>query len=62
MTVVNGSWKTQSHHPGVLRPWQKALCGCSLYDEHVERIEGKITCPDCLLIIKQCRKIYKKDL
>ena len=47
----------------------RTLCGIaeegddvfSLSLENAEFLEGKITCPDCIKIIKYCKSISSKD-
>lgn len=40
-----------------------ALCSKALYPEteNVELGEGKVTCPDCIEIIKKCKSIPDSD-
>ncbi len=41
-----------------------ALCSNSIHeeDESVELGEGKVTCPDCIEVIKKCKGIPDSDL
>ncbi len=70
LTIKNGTIvNTKLHHPGITQPWVTALCGQDLWGDNVagecweeaEEVEGKINCPDCLRIIRVCRKLQRSD-
>ena len=55
--------KAKNHHPGLFQYMDSALCGQDLIGDYewkrAKLIEGKITCRECLIIIKACQKLQK---
>jgi hypothetical protein len=60
-------YRVIQHHPGVEQPWDVALCGQDLMGDDwlgwgtAEKVEGKVTCPDCARIIHACRQLNRED-
>ena len=47
-----------NHHPGIIGD-DHTLCGLA-WGEYVEQeVEGKVTCPDCIAIIENLKKLKK---
>lgn len=63
---IDGKWTI--HHPGILQPFDSALCGQDLIGDEslgwgiAEESTQRITCSDCIRIIEACWQVKKTDI